>query len=624
MKIVVQLLLNFLLNAIWQVAAIALAATVGNYLLRSVTRFRHVLWVVALTMSLVLPMFSAIIAMKGGTANAAREQNKIIEPVLVVPANIAASDVPRGTTTATRGFHVSQRAAIVLLVAFLILVGYRTAKLFRAWLKTRAIQRSASSFEPDAELSAIVERCQSALGAHNAKIFSSQMIKTPATVGIVNPLVILPAELLSDGDDNALTAAIGHELVHVARRDYLLNLIYELIFLPLSFHPAAALMKRQITKTRELRCDELVAERLLHHEVYARSLVRLAGRALPLNRRAQTIIVGIADADILEVRIMTLLKRTKSSLRRNIFLVCATAVLLAVPGVVAAAFAINFTVEPGFQEPSREAQERRQKEERTEQEVWQRETEELKQRIERETDATVKAKLEQELRQRMEERDKTVFTFDRDGRVFTARMRGDGSAVIEQQQKNELAKAAKISMDQAIQIATSASPGKVIECSLVGERWKEPGELAKPSRVLYHVVILSGDEANPVTYHVMVNAVDGSVVTVNKEGIKRENPEMLERTRAPIQGGVLNGKAISMALPDYPEIAKQAKASGSVTVQITIDETGHVIEARAVSGHPLLQAAAAAAARQSVFAPTKLSGEPVQVSGVLIYNFVSQ
>jgi len=628
MKTIVQLGLNFLLNAVWQVAAIALAAVVGNYLLRSVTRFRHALWVIALVMSLALPILSVIVSIKSEAAPAVSEQNKIIQPIVVAPASIVPSEVPPATTSVRPGFRVSQRVAIVVLIAFLVLLAYRAAKLSRAWVKTRAIQRSAALFEPDAHLAAIIERCQSALGANSAKICSSRLIKTPATVGFLNPLVILPDELLSDGDASALTAAIGHELVHVARRDYLLNLIYELMFLPLSFHPAAALMKRQITKTRELRCDELVVERLLHHEVYARSLVRLAGWALPLNRRAQTIVVGIADADILEVRIMSLLKRTKSSLRRNIVLVSAAALLLAVPGVVAAAFAINFTIEPGFQEPSRAAKERRETEERAQQEMkvgWETEIQELKQKIARETDATVKAKLEQELRQRMEERDKTVFTFDRGGQVFAARIRADGNAEFEAQQKNELAKAAKISMDQAIQIATSASPGKVIECSLVGERWKEPGELAKPSKVLYHVVILSGDDANPVTYHVMVNAIDGSVVTVNKEGIKRENPEFLyERRREPIKGGVLNGKAISMPAPEYPEIAKQAKASGSVTVEITIDETGHVIEARAVSGHPLLQAAAVAAARQAIFAPTRLEGEPVKVGGAVVYNFVAQ
>ena len=91
-----------------------------------------------------------------------------------------------------------------------------------------------------------------------------------------------------------------------------------------------------------------------------------------------------------------------------------------------------------------------------------------------------------------------------------------------------------------------------------------------------------------------------------------------------ISGGVLNGKAISKPQPAYPAIAKAAKASGTVTVQITIDENGNVITARAVSGHPLLQQSAVAAARQAKFSPTKLSGQPVKVTGVLTYNFVLQ
>jgi len=94
--------------------------------------------------------------------------------------------------------------------------------------------------------------------------------------------------------------------------------------------------------------------------------------------------------------------------------------------------------------------------------------------------------------------------------------------------------------------------------------------------------------------------------------------------RAPISGGVLNGKAISLPKPAYPPIAKAAHASGTVTVQVTIDENGSVISAHAVSGHPLLQAVAVAAARGARFSPTKLSGQPVKVTGVITYNFVAQ
>lgn len=93
---------------------------------------------------------------------------------------------------------------------------------------------------------------------------------------------------------------------------------------------------------------------------------------------------------------------------------------------------------------------------------------------------------------------------------------------------------------------------------------------------------------------------------------------------APISGGVLNGKAISLPKPQYPPIARAAHASGTVTVQVLIDENGNVVSAKAVNGHPLLQAVAVAAARNAKFSPTKLSGQPVKVTGVIQYNFVAQ
>ena len=93
---------------------------------------------------------------------------------------------------------------------------------------------------------------------------------------------------------------------------------------------------------------------------------------------------------------------------------------------------------------------------------------------------------------------------------------------------------------------------------------------------------------------------------------------------APISGGVLNGKAVHLVQPQYPPMARTAHVAGQVSVQVLIDENGNVVSAHASSGHPLLQAAAVAAARASKFTPTKLSGQPVKVNGVIIYNFVPQ
>lgn len=91
-----------------------------------------------------------------------------------------------------------------------------------------------------------------------------------------------------------------------------------------------------------------------------------------------------------------------------------------------------------------------------------------------------------------------------------------------------------------------------------------------------------------------------------------------------INKGVINGSALNLAKPAYPPAAKAVNAEGAVNVQVVIDENGSVVSATAISGHPLLRAAAAQAAQQSTFAPTLLAGQPVKVTGIIVYNFVGE
>ena len=108
--------------------------------------------------------------------------------------------------------------------------------------------------------------------------------------------------------------------------------------------------------------------------------------------------------------------------------------------------------------------------------------------------------------------------------------------------------------------------------------------------------------------------------------VKKSPPPTTKPTEKPaprtISGGVVNGKATNLVKPPYPAAARAIRASGAVYVQVTIDESGNVISASAVSGHPLLRAAAVQAARSSKFSPTMLSGQAVKVTGVIVYNFV--
>jgi TonB family protein len=104
--------------------------------------------------------------------------------------------------------------------------------------------------------------------------------------------------------------------------------------------------------------------------------------------------------------------------------------------------------------------------------------------------------------------------------------------------------------------------------------------------------------------------------------LKKEPKPEVEKIRGPVSGGVVNGKAISLVQPNYSSAARAINAGGKVTVQVLIDEDGKVISAKAVNGHPLLIQSAIRAAKASKFSPTLLSNKKVQVSGVIIYNFI--
>lgn len=88
-----------------------------------------------------------------------------------------------------------------------------------------------------------------------------------------------------------------------------------------------------------------------------------------------------------------------------------------------------------------------------------------------------------------------------------------------------------------------------------------------------------------------------------------------------LDGGELSGRAVSLPAAKYPGPAKAVRATGPVAVRVTVDEEGNVISAKAVSGHPLLQSAAVAAAREARFEPALLDGRPVKLSGIITYNF---
>lgn len=152
--------------------------------------------------------------------------------------------------------------------------------------------------------------------------------------------------------------------------------------------------------------------------------------------------------------------------------------------------------------------------------------------------------------------------------------------------------------------------------SLLGDRNYDPPSLSAPQTAVHNA-------PGPAVTGVRVNvpeADDPRPPVPTPTPTPKPAPPQIQR----LPSSIISSKIISKPVPAYPLLARQARISGVVTVEILVDEQGRVVSAQATSGHPLLREAARAAALQARFSPTLLTGQPVKVSGVITYNFVLQ
>ena len=134
---------------------------------------------------------------------------------------------------------------------------------------------------------------------------------------------------------------------------------------------------------------------------------------------------------------------------------------------------------------------------------------------------------------------------------------------------------------------------------------------------LLHLVHLRADKDEAAGAAAWKTILD----TLKVDAPAQPSPEA-DRIEQIVAGGVMNGMVVKKPQPEYPSVAKRARAQGTVVVQILVDEKGQVVSAQAVSGHELLRGASEDAARRAKFQPTTLCGQPAKVSGVITYNFV--
>ena len=144
------------------------------------------------------------------------------------------------------------------------------------------------------------------------------------------------------------------------------------------------------------------------------------------------------------------------------------------------------------------------------------------------------------------------------------------------------------------------------------------------------------DKGNSVHMRMLVKYTDFLVgrgkVTITEIGDappestrpQASSPSDGSRPAGPIDGGILNSKAIELPPAIYPAEAKKVHASGQVQVKVLVDETGRVLSVDVLFGPESLRMAAIEAARKARFKPTIIGDVAVKVSGILTYDFAAQ
>jgi len=346
-----RVFLAFLVNAAVQISLVAAIAAVCAFATRRArAAVTHATWVLTLVASTLLPVLSLGVASGRGLpaqfGNGPSRWSKMDAFWQKIDSSLWFDG--EGATGSGVGPGVSgiRLLAAVLVVSYLLFFVYRLGCLFFRWKSTRQMIETADPRGIPERVTVIAEECKRPLAAHTTPVLCSHPSGVPFTGGVFRPMVVLPESLLRTASDDELRAAIAHELVHIQRHDYLLNILYELISLPIAFHPCAFWMKRQIERTREAACDEIAARCLPSSTGYARALVSLA-RALPqppLASVATSPALGVFDGNNLEKRVMQLLdQRPRLSARAADAAFAFTVVLLFVTCVAS----YNFALTPG-------------------------------------------------------------------------------------------------------------------------------------------------------------------------------------------------------------------------------------------------------------------------------------
>ncbi|HEX3366152.1 M56 family metallopeptidase [Phenylobacterium sp.] len=304
-----DLLVAYLLNAAWQIPLAAIGAPLVCRFAGLTPKARNRVWLGFLLAATLLPAFVFKAPAPPAVAVQAASDPARFALVETAPSPSLLSEEWQALQGMIAG--LTAHAAPFLMALFALAALIVGVRLMIAGLAARRLlQRSRPATLAD-EITAALDVFAASHGRRAPPVRCSPDIRTPAVVGALRPVILIP-ERLAVGRE-ALRAALLHEAAHVVRRDYAINLACEVLTLPVSWHPALIALKGGVRRSRELACDAMAASAMTSDQAYAKCLLALA-RALGANPpvRDAALLVGLFGRTDLEDRVMHLMNPARA------------------------------------------------------------------------------------------------------------------------------------------------------------------------------------------------------------------------------------------------------------------------------------------------------------------------
>jgi beta-lactamase regulating signal transducer with metallopeptidase domain len=283
-----------LLHFVWQGTVIGVLTALALLALRrSAADVRYVVSAIGLALMLTLPIVTGVQTWQGArvTSNAAHTTTPSVASSPLRVARVSAA-APRTTHVVSRVENpaaqtpdaVSPRLTLdvrfepllpILIGIWLAGVTFLSLRLLTGWLWIQRLRTRGAIAAGDSWQRMAARLSRRLHIARTITLLESTLVEVPTVIGWVKPVVLLPASALSGLSGQQLEAILAHELAHIRRHDYLVNLLQTLVETILFYHPAVWWLSRRIRAEREHCCDDLAVSLCGDPIAYASALADL-------------------------------------------------------------------------------------------------------------------------------------------------------------------------------------------------------------------------------------------------------------------------------------------------------------------------------------------------------------